>query len=224
MVDKLASSSEVTPDLFSSFSVQYSFLVSPIPHNIRGSITMLRNGATRFARSITAPAARPFAPAPRAAPAHQWATQFGSLASKRPRTSQLARITPIKTTVSRRNVTKEQKKAEDRYAHEKLEPTPETVSTTSSIHPFLSEHATPNPENDVDMMKGVKSDIVCQTNWSCLEVTDLSRKLFVKHSVCGRSPKRHTTWVLQAQFLILVLRLLPCYAHMRSTTLLQDKA
>ncbi|KAJ8114964.1 hypothetical protein OPT61_g3282 [Boeremia exigua] len=120
---------------------------------------MLRNGATRFARSITAPVARPFAAAPRAAPAHQWATQFGSLASKRPQISQLARITPTKTTIARRNVTKDQKKAEDRYAHEKLQPTPETVSTTSSIHPFLSEQGVETPQNDVDMMKGVKSDI-----------------------------------------------------------------
>ncbi|KAF2628763.1 hypothetical protein BU25DRAFT_409794 [Macroventuria anomochaeta] len=120
---------------------------------------MIRNGATRFARSMTAPAARPFALAPQAAPAHQWTTQFGSLASQRPRTSQLARITPIKTTIARRNITKEQQKAEERYAHEKLVPTPETVSTTSSIHPFLSEQQTPSPEPDVDMMKDVKSDM-----------------------------------------------------------------
>lgn len=121
---------------------------------------MLRNGATRFARSITAPAARPFAPAPRAAPAHQWATQFGSMASKRPRTAQLARITPIRSTLSRRNLTEDQKKAEDRYAHEKIVATPETVSTTSSIHPILSEQGVENPQNEVDMMAGVKSDIV----------------------------------------------------------------
>ncbi|KAJ4381864.1 hypothetical protein N0V86_003231 [Didymella sp. IMI 355093] len=120
---------------------------------------MLRNGATRVARSITTPAARPFAPAPRAAPVHQWATQFGSMACKRPQTSQLARITPVRSTLSRRNLTKDQKTAEDRYAHEKLVPTPETVSETSSIHPMFSEQQTPAPQNDPDMMKGVKSDI-----------------------------------------------------------------
>ncbi|KAF1363335.1 hypothetical protein EJ07DRAFT_163206 [Lizonia empirigonia] len=120
---------------------------------------MLCNSATRFARSITAPAARPFASAQRMAPTYQWATQFGSLASKRPQISQLARITPGKATVPRRNVTNEQKKAEERYAHKKLEPTPETVSTTSSIHPILSEQGAPNPEPDIDMMKGVKSDM-----------------------------------------------------------------
>lgn len=107
-----------------------------------------------------APAARPFAPAPTAAPARQWTTQFGSMATRRPQTSQLARITPVQTSISRRSVTQDQKKAEERYAHEKLVPTPETVSTTSTIHPFLSEHGVENPQNDVDMMKGVKSDIV----------------------------------------------------------------
>lgn len=131
---------------------------------------MLRNGATRFARSITAPAARPFAHTQRAAPAHQWTTQFGSLASKRPQTSQLVRVTPIKATIPRRNLTKDQEKAEERYAHEKLVPTPETVSTTSSIHPILGEQATADPEPNVDMMKGVKSDVV----W--LHTTNLSGK------------------------------------------------
>ena len=121
---------------------------------------MLRNSAARFARSIAAPAARPFAPAPRAAPAHQWATQFGSLASKRPQASQLTRISPISSRLSRRNITKDQKKAEERYAHEKLEPSPETVSSTSSIHPVFSEQGVESPQNEVDMLKGVKSDIV----------------------------------------------------------------
>lgn len=76
--------------------------------------------------------------------------------------SQLARITPINTTISRRNVTKEQKQAEDKYAHEKLKPTPETVSTTSSIHPIFEEQGVKTPEKDIDMMAGVKSDIVGQ--------------------------------------------------------------
>lgn len=66
----------------------------------------------------------------------------------------------MRSSLSRRNLTEDQKKAEDRYAHEKIVPTPETVSTTSSIHPFLSEQGVENPQNDVDMMAGVKSDIV----------------------------------------------------------------
>ncbi|KZM28553.1 uncharacterized protein EKO05_0005665 [Ascochyta rabiei] len=137
---------------------------------------MLRNGATRFARSITAPAARPFASAQRTAPAHQWTTQFGSLASKRPQTSQLARITLIKSSILRRNITKEQEKAEEKYAHEKLEPTPERVSTTSTIHPFLSEHGAPAPEPDVDMMKGVKSDL--ETIRETFSLKDVPREAY----------------------------------------------
>jgi len=73
--------------------------------------------------------------------------------------SQLARITPINTTISRRNLTKEQKQAEDKYAHEKLKATPETVSTTSTIHPIFEEQGVKTPEKDIDMMAGVKSDI-----------------------------------------------------------------
>lgn len=141
---------------------------------------MLRNGAVRFARSIAAPTARPFASAQRAAPAHQWSTQFGSLASKRPQTSQLARITPIRSIVPRRNLTKEQEKAEERYAHEEIKPTPETVSATSTIHPFNSEHGVPPPEPDVDMMKGVKSDIVRYACQCCPEVANPCRKPFAK--------------------------------------------
>lgn len=182
MVDKLASrSSAATPNhLVSFFSVQYGFLVSLVPHNIPNSTTMLRNGATRFARSITAPAARPFASAQPAAPAHQWSTQFGSLASKRPQT--LIRTTPITSKVPRRYLTKEQEKAEEKYAHQKLKPTPETVSTTSTIHPFLSEHGTPPPEPDVDMMKGVKSDMVSKMHYRCLMAADSHRKPSVKPS------------------------------------------
>jgi hypothetical protein len=94
------------------------------------------------------------------------------MASKRPQTSQLARITPLRATALRRNITDQQKKAEDKYAHEKLVPTPETVSSTSTIHPFNSEHGTPPPEPDVDMMKGVKSDMVSYMCHSWQQVAD----------------------------------------------------
>jgi hypothetical protein len=92
----------------------------------------------------------------------------------------LARVTPIKSTISRRNVTEEQKKAEERYAHEKLVPTPETVSTTSTIHPFNSEHGAPPPQQDADMLKGVKSDVVSKLCCHFPDVIDLPRKLLRK--------------------------------------------
>jgi hypothetical protein len=62
----------------------------------------------------------------------------------------------------RRNISKEQLKVEDKYAHEKLKATPETVSMTSSIHPISGEIGTPSPEKDkdTDMVAGVKSDVV----------------------------------------------------------------
>jgi hypothetical protein len=55
------------------------------------------------------------------------------------------------------------KKNEEKIAHQKLEPTPETVSATSSIHPVLGEVATPEPERDVDMMAGLKQDVVSRS-------------------------------------------------------------
>jgi hypothetical protein len=61
----------------------------------------------------------------------------------------------------RRNISKEQLKVEDKYAHEKLKATPETVSATSSIHPITGEIGTPPPgkDKDADMVAGVKSDV-----------------------------------------------------------------
>jgi hypothetical protein len=53
--------------------------------------------------------------------------------------------------------------AENKYQHEKLEPHPERVTATSTIHPVFSEVGAKDPERDVDMMAGVKQDIVRQT-------------------------------------------------------------
>jgi len=51
------------------------------------------------------------------------------------------------------------KQAEKKYAQEKLKPTPETVTATSSTHAMFSEVGTNNPVNDVDMLASVKHDI-----------------------------------------------------------------
>lgn len=59
----------------------------------------------------------------------------------------------------RRALSDEKKQAESRYAHEKLKPTPETVSSTSSIHPMLSEVGADTPEREVDMTAGIKHDL-----------------------------------------------------------------
>lgn len=124
---------------------------------------MLRNGATRLAlRSMGAPGTR-LAPGFRStAPTVQWTTQFGSLASKRPGTQQLAAVKPIQAAVMRRSITDAQKQAESRYAKEEIKPTPETVSSTSSTHAMFGEVGVKDPESkDADMMAGMKHDVVC---------------------------------------------------------------
>ena len=58
-------------------------------------------------------------------------------------------------------LTNERKEAEKRYAKEKIEPTPETVSATSSIHPVLGEvTGEEQPPQEIKVSKGVKGDIV----------------------------------------------------------------
>lgn len=49
---------------------------------------------------------------------------------------------------------------EEKVGHEKLQPTPNTVSATSSVHPVLEEVGTPEAEPDTDMMAGIRSDMV----------------------------------------------------------------
>lgn len=130
---------------------------------------MLRNGASRLAlRSVTAPkSARPAASFTRTTPSLQWATQFGSLAARRPQLAQAAaaQLKPASAVLRRsmadKTLTEGQKQAESRYAQEKIKPTPETVTSTSSTHPMFSEIGTEQPQNDVDMAAGLKHDVVC---------------------------------------------------------------
>ena len=49
---------------------------------------------------------------------------------------------------------------EDKFAAEQLQPHPELVSTSSSIHPVLGEVGEDQKESDVDMMAGIRHDIV----------------------------------------------------------------
>ena len=44
--------------------------------------------------------------------------------------------------------------------HEKLEPHPEEVSTTSSVHQVFHEKGVEEGEKDEDMLAGVKADLV----------------------------------------------------------------
>jgi hypothetical protein len=52
------------------------------------------------------------------------------------------------------------RKHEQEVAKQKLKADPENVSTTSSIHPILSEAQTPQPETDTEMSAGIRADLV----------------------------------------------------------------
>ncbi|KAF2642660.1 hypothetical protein P280DRAFT_271111 [Massarina eburnea CBS 473.64] len=123
---------------------------------------MLRTGASRLAlRAYPAPAVRPAASFRCTAPAAQW-SQFSSVASKRPQIRPAAQLRPVQAAVMRRTLSQERKEDEDRYAHEKIKATPETVSTTSSIHPMMGEVAN-NPDatlqHKIEVGSGLKGDI-----------------------------------------------------------------
>jgi hypothetical protein len=49
---------------------------------------------------------------------------------------------------------------EKALGEERLEAHPEEVSAVSSVHQVSHEKATEDPEEDIDMLAGVKSDLV----------------------------------------------------------------
>ena len=55
--------------------------------------------------------------------------------------------------------------AEAEYAKQVLKPTPEVVSTGSSVRHVTGEVGVDDPEPDVDMMAGIKGDFVSNSNW-----------------------------------------------------------
>ncbi|ORY14622.1 hypothetical protein BCR34DRAFT_598966 [Clohesyomyces aquaticus] len=122
---------------------------------------MLRTGAARLAlRPIAAPTARPASRLVNRPASTQRTTEFSSLSSKRPSLPPMTHFRPIQAAVSRRTLAaKIDTEAEKRYAQEKIKPTPETVSPTSSVHSMFSEVGTPEPQKDIDMMAGVKHDL-----------------------------------------------------------------
>nr|OQO19595.1 hypothetical protein B0A51_15891 [Rachicladosporium sp. CCFEE 5018] len=123
---------------------------------------MLRSGAPRSVlRTINTNAAlratnNPFC--------KQFASQIWT-ASRRPQLAQVT--TALIATRTASNITEKVKSAlpdidikkEAQIAKDKLRVDPETVSTTSSTHPLMSEIATPEKEEDTDMMAGVKNDL-----------------------------------------------------------------
>jgi len=136
---------------------------------------LLRNGASRLAlRSLAAAptgartagaGATNFTRVTTTAPRLQWTTQFGSLAARRrPQLAQqLKSTTPsaiLRRSLADKKLSEGQKQAESRYAREEIKPTPETVSSTSSTHPMFSEVGAETQQKEVDMMAGMKHDVV----------------------------------------------------------------
>ena len=141
-----------------------------LSHSVRDSIlcllvTMLRSGASASAfRALARPLTYPPRPTlPTIVKATQWPSTFSSLSSdKRPQRPQIPQLRPVQAVLFRRTLAdKIDKEAEKRYQHEKLVPTPETVTTTSTTRPAFSEVGVAEEPRDIDMMKGVKQDIVC---------------------------------------------------------------
>ncbi|KAF2116075.1 hypothetical protein BDV96DRAFT_491842 [Lophiotrema nucula] len=123
---------------------------------------MLRTGASRLAlRSIAAPAARPASHVFSRAPFPvQCTTKFSSIAPKRPQSIPIAPLKPIQAAILRRTLAdKIDRKAEDKYQHERIKPDPARVTATSTVHPLLSEVGTDTPQPEVDMMAGVRHDL-----------------------------------------------------------------
>ena len=159
--------------MFIKASLQFPVLLQIYGRNVELNM-LLRNGASRLAlRSLaaaptgarTAAGAASFTRTTTTAPCLQWTTQFGSLAARRrPQlTQQLKSTTPsaiLRRSLADKKLSEGQKQAESRYAREEIKPTPETVSSTSSTHPMFSEVGAETPQNEVDMMAGMKHDVV----------------------------------------------------------------
>ncbi|KAF2264609.1 hypothetical protein CC78DRAFT_223275 [Lojkania enalia] len=130
---------------------------------------MLRTGASRLViRAIAAPASR--APGPsihRAEAPLKWTaqfTQFSSVPSRRPRIPALSQLKPLKTTIVQRSMAdKIDREAESRYQHQKIEPHPERVTTTSTITPMVGQvgdqNQQPEPEHDAIPVSGMRHDL-----------------------------------------------------------------
>jgi hypothetical protein len=80
------------------------------------------------------------------------------MAAKRPSLAPAAQLAskPVMAAIIRQQSTD----ADIDIAKRKLKATPETVSSTSTVHPVFGEVGNPTADNDVDMMAGIRSDFV----------------------------------------------------------------
>lgn len=140
---------------------------------------MLRTGASRIAlRAIAAPPLRPAGHiiARTAIPVQQ-SSSLSLVASRRPQSLLLPQTKPSQVAIFRRAFAEKiDRDAEKRYGKERIEPTPETVSATSSIHPFMGEVGGQAPKHDVDMMAGVAHDV--NTIKETFDMTNVPRQAY----------------------------------------------
>ena len=96
--------------------------------------------------------------------------------------------------------------------YEKLKPDPEHTSLGSSVRHTTYEEGVENQEPDVDMMAGVKQDLVRKTQWpkgNCSDIVLSSRKRSKKHLPSQRCQGRHSISAWQASYLTSQPLLLP---------------
>ena len=133
---------------------------------------MLRTGATRSVlRSLNA--SQPVHPSFQiSVQTRQIRSQLCTLSSRRPQTIANAIPKPTTTSILRRQVShsrpllqlskydKPDTEHERKVAEQKLKATPDTVSTTSSIHPVMGEVGVHDPEDKPEVSGGIKADLV----------------------------------------------------------------
>ncbi|KAF1991843.1 hypothetical protein K402DRAFT_388386 [Aulographum hederae CBS 113979] len=126
---------------------------------------MLRTPASRAVlRSLSSASPRSQRPIlHRVSPQVQWSSQLCTLSATRPQAVALAASKTVANTFARQLVTSRVNhadiKAEKELGKQKLEPHPELVSSTSSIHPISGEVGVKEPEKEPDMLAGMKGDL-----------------------------------------------------------------
>lgn len=143
------------------------------------SLAMFRPSASRtLLRSLPKPASSPTTFLPRCAssslaksPNRQ---EFGLSREIKPLAlSSLRQPTSlIRHASTRLPGTTQRPEKEAQFAAEHLQPEPDIVSTSSSTHPVFGEVAEREKEPDVDMMAGVRHDIVSCTFSTCSATCD----------------------------------------------------
>lgn len=105
-----------------------------------------------------------------------------AIRTRRPLTSALTISKPLSTSLQRYATQPDKpfdhidKKHEEQVIQKKLEAHPEEVSATSSVHKVFGEKGVEKPEEDEDMLAGVKQDFVC------------NRRLDVSTNMADRQP------------------------------------